>query len=202
MCCENKNSIRVYKSIVFRCHWSWIQTEYPLYRSDLSLFKTCLASLISLFKGIIIFYVCWENKNAIFVVFTNQSVQMSLSFCHPTTVHVTLFFDEFFVLFTNQSVQMSLSFCHHWSWIQTLKRPPYMIRGHVFFCQGRHPQGWWRYQAPGAHSLCCPRKTECCWNRDSVVPRRHFEGLKRPPRIRLEDSWNWLILIIPAMALL
>jgi len=38
----------------------------------------CLASLISLFKGIIIFYVCWENKNAIFVVFTNQSVQMSL----------------------------------------------------------------------------------------------------------------------------
>ena len=80
---------------------------------------------------------------------------------------------------------MSLSFCHHWSWIQTLKRPPYMIRGHVFFCQGRHPQGWWRFRAPGAHSLCCPRKTECCWNRDSVVPRRHFEGLKKPPRIRL-----------------
>ena len=91
MCWENKNSIRVYKSIGFRCHWSWIQTEYPLYRSDLSLFKTCLASLISLFKGIIIFYVCWENKNAIFVVFTNQSVQMSLSFFH------------------------------HWLWIQTFK---------------------------------------------------------------------------------
>ena len=124
--------------------------------------KLVLPLLISLFKGIIIFYVCWENKNAIFVVFTNQSVQMSLSFCHPTTVHVTLFFDEFFVLFTNQLVQMSLSFCHHWSWIQTLKRPPYMIRGHVSFCQGRHPQGWWRYPAPGAHSLCCPRKTECC----------------------------------------
>ena len=93
---------------------------------------------------------------------------------------------------------MSLSFCHHWSWIQTLKRPPCMIRGHVSFCQGRHPQGWWRFRAPGAHSLCCPRKTECCWNRDSVVPRRHFEGLKRPPRIRLKDSWNWLILFIPA----
>ena len=46
-------------------------------RSDLSLFKTCLASLISLFNGIIIFYVCWENKNAIFVVFTNQLVQIS-----------------------------------------------------------------------------------------------------------------------------
>ena len=149
---------------------------------------------------------------------------MSLSFCHhwlwiqtfkfqtafslvnkkktcqiTITVHVTLFFDEFFVLFTNQSVQMSLSFCHHWSWIQTLKRPPCRIRGLVFFCQGRRPQGWWRCRAPGARSLCCPRKTECCWNRDSVVPRRHFEGLKRPPRIRLEDSWNWLILMNPAM---
>ena len=40
--------------------------------------KLVLPLLISLFKGIIIFYVCWENKNAIFVVFTNQSVQMSL----------------------------------------------------------------------------------------------------------------------------
>ena len=91
--------------------------------------KLVLPLLISLFKGIIIFYVCWENKNAIFVVFTNQSVQMSLIMdpdfetafssvekktCQiTTTVYVTLLFDEFFVLFTNQSVQMSLSFCHH-----------------------------------------------------------------------------------------
>ena len=112
-----------------------------------------------------------------------SSVNIKKTFKITATVHVTLFFDEFFVLFTNQLVQMSLSFCHHWSWIQTLKRPPYMIRGLVFFYQGRRPQGWWRCPAPGAHSLCCPRKTECCWNRDSVAPRRHFEGLKRPPRI-------------------
>ena len=124
--------------------------------------------------------------------------QKNLSNYHKCSCN-TVFLTNFLLCFTNQSVQMSLSFCHHWSWIQTLKRPPYMIRGHVFFCQGRHPQGWWRYPAPGAHSLCCPRKTECCWNRDSVVPRRHFEGLKRPPRIRLKDSLNWLILIIPAM---
>ena len=111
-----------------------------------------------------------------------------------TTVHVTLLFDEFLFCFTNQLVQMSLSFCRHWSWIQTLKRPPCTIRGHVFFCQGRRPQGWWRYPAPGAHSLCCPRKTKCCWNRDFVVPRRHFEGLKNPKKNRLKDSWIRLIL--------